>query len=140
MAVCVYKIFKDDVLNKIFWLRVLTIHPKYRNQGYSKQIIRYLSKDCDVIGLTGRNPYIFQAVKSVAKCNYNYYFNSKYLKNIVKISQIGYLQNKSIHFTDTYAIIDTQNYVKKMDSVKDIMPFGSQLIGIYKIKKNIKLD
>lgn len=137
IGVYVYFKFKHNKLGMVCWIRYVVIHKDYRNKGYSKKLIKNLSKKCDVIGLTTINPYIIRAVKSVSNSDFNKYLNQEYLKDVIKLTDIEFLQNKLIEFYDKYAIIDVKNHIKKMDCVKDILPFGSQFIGIFKIKNKI---
>lgn len=136
LGLITYRKIIHPKLGKICWIQWLAIDNEIRNQGYAKKLIKMVSKKCHFIGLSTSNPYAICAVESVCNSAYDPDLNSEYLEDVIKLGDIESLANREIYNFDNYSIIDRNSPVQKMDSVKKIIPFGTEFIALYKVERN----
>jgi hypothetical protein len=104
-----FKTFRSGSLEKVVWITQLVVHPQFRTRRIAQNILhKVIGLGCACACLVSTHPHaIFALERAMGDRKCNRVMTRAYAEQVVRDSQIQYLQDRPIIVDDVRCLVDT---------------------------------
>ena len=116
-----YTIFHVDGLGLVIWITQLVVHTQYRNKGIARTLLGdVIHHKAAAVGLVSSHPYAVKSLESISNLECIPKITNTYIREIIKASNIKYLQDAELVCDDYLSLIDT-HFLVDHDEINSII-------------------
>ena len=124
-----FKRFDFDPLGSVCWITQLVVHPQSRNHGCAKALIGKAAETCRFIALVTSHPHAVKAMESVANGSCQLSTMQQWGSQLIKASDIAYLQTAVLKVSETESLVDTRFNVEHTEALEALAKVPAWSLG-----------